>query len=292
MLEDKDKIVVCPGVFDGLTARIALNNGFECLYMTGAGTTMSRLGMPDLGVATLNDMRDHAGMIANLDRRVPLIADADTGYGGALMVGRTTEQYIQAGVAGFHLEDQVVNKRCGHLKNKEIVDEDVYMSRIRAAVNARTKVGQDIVIIARTDALQMLGYEAAISRLKNAIKIGADVAFLEGIISKEQAKEACEELAPTPVLLNMVDGGVTPHFTVAEAKETGFQIIIYPAFALGPVYRAVTAAAKELKETGDNANAVADISGMGPRELFMVCGLKEAMEFDIAAGGSAYTNGV
>ena len=151
------------------------------------------------------------------------------------MVGRTTEQYIQAGVAAFHLEDQVINKRCGHLKNKEIVDEDVYLSRIRAAVNARAKVGQDIVIIARTDALQTFGYDAAVLRLKNAIKIGADVAFLEGITSKEEAKKVCEELAPTPVLLNMVDGGITPNFTVTEAKETGFKLIVYPGFALGPV---------------------------------------------------------
>lgn len=208
------------------------------------------------------------------------------------MVGRTTEQYIQAGVAGFHLEDQVVNKRCGHLKNKELVEENEYLSRIRAAVNARSKLGRDIVIIARTDSLQSLGYDAAVSRLKNAIKIGADVAFLEGITSKAEAKKVCDELAPTPVLLNMVDGGVTPHFTVEEAKQTGFKLIIYPGFALGPVYQAVTAAAKELKETGDNAKANAVIPGMGPRELFMVCGLKEAMEFDMAAGSSVYSKGV
>lgn len=208
------------------------------------------------------------------------------------MVGRTTEQYIQAGVAGFHLEDQVVNKRCGHLRNKEIVDEDLYLSRIRAAVNARTKAGRDIVIIARTDALQTFGYDAAVSRLQKAIKIGADVAFLEGVTSKEQAKKACADLAPTPVLLNMVDGGATPHFTAAEAKETGFKIIIYPGFALAPVAQAVTAAAKELKETGDNANVNAANPGLGPKELFMICGLKESIEFDIAAGGSTYSNGV
>lgn len=208
------------------------------------------------------------------------------------MVGRTTEQYIQAGVAAFHLEDQVVNKRCGHLRNKEIVDEDVYLSRIRAAVNARKKSGRDIVIIARTDALQLYGYDTAVSRLKSAVKIGADVAFLEGISSKEQARTVCEQLAPTPVMLNMVEGGVTPHFTVAEAKEAGFKLIIFPGFALGPVYQAVSAAAKELMETGDTAKASANPSGAGPRELFMVCGLKEAMQFDLAAGGSAYTKGV
>jgi 2-methylisocitrate lyase-like PEP mutase family enzyme len=208
------------------------------------------------------------------------------------MVGRTTEQYIQAGVAAFHLEDQVINKRCGHLKNKELVDEDVYLSRIRAAVNSRAKAGRDIVIIARTDALQTYGYDTALSRLKSAVKVGADVAFLEGITSKEQAKKVCEELAPTPVLLNMVDGGVTPHFTVAEAKETGFKVIIFPGFALEPVYRSVSAAAKELMETGDIMKTSTVASTMGPRELFMVCGLKEAMEFDIAAGGSMYKNGV
>lgn len=271
---------------------------------------MSRLGMPDLGVATLNDMRENASMIANLDRGIPLIADADTGYGGvlpryrhpgfviyltllgALMVGRTTEQYIQAGVAAFHLEDQVVNKRCGHLKNKEIVDEDVYLSRIRAAVNSRASMGKDIIIIARTDALQTFGYDAAISRLKKAIEIGADIAFLEGITSKKEGEKLCKELSPTPVMLNMVSGGITPKFTVAEARETGFKLILYPGFALGPVYQAVSAAAKELMETGDNAKASAHIPGMGPRELFMVCGLKEAVEFDTAAGGGGYSGGI
>jgi 2-methylisocitrate lyase-like PEP mutase family enzyme len=210
---------------------------------------------------------------------------------GPLMVGRTTEQYMQAGVAAFHLEDQVVNKRCGHLKNKEIVGEDIYLSRIRAAVNARSQAEGDIVIIARTDALQSLGYNAAVSRLKNAIAIGADVAFLEGITTKEEARMVIEELAPTPVLLNMVTGGVTPHFTAAEAKAIGFKLIIYPGFALEPVYKGVATAAKVLKETGD-VGKVVDKPGFGPKELFMACGLKEAMEFDIAAGGTMYGKGV
>lgn len=209
------------------------------------------------------------------------------------MVGRTTEQYIQAGVAALHLEDQVVNKRCGHLKNKEIVEEEVYLTRIRAAVNARAQSSGDIVIIARTDALQSYGYEAAFSRLKKAIEIGADVAFLEGITSKEQAKRICEELAPTPVLLNMVAGGLTPHFTVEEAKMSGFQIIIYPGFALKPAAMGIAAAAKELKETGDLVKSnTLEGAFSGPRDLFMACGLKEAMEFDIAAGGSMYGKGV
>ena len=209
------------------------------------------------------------------------------------MVGRTTEQYIQAGVAALHLEDQVVNKRCGHLKNKEIVEEEVYLSRIRAAVNSRAQTSGDIVIIARTDALQSHGYDAAFSRLKKAIEIGADVAFLEGVSSKEEAKRICEELAPTPVLLNMVDGGLTPHFTVEEAKATGFKIIIYPGLALRPAAMGIAAAAKALKETGDIAKSnSSDGAFSGPKELFMACGLKEAMDLDAAAGGSMYGKGV
>jgi len=206
------------------------------------------------------------------------------------MVGRTTAQYMQAGVAAFHLEDQVVTKRCGHLRNKELVDEEVFLSRIRAAVNMRAQMLGDIVVIARTDGLQSLGYEAAVSRLKKAIAVGADVAFLEGVSSKEEARRVCEELAPTPVLLNMVAGGVTPKMTVTEAKEIGFKMIIFPGFALAPVYQGVAAAAKELKETGDIQ--IKGDSKAGPREIFSVCGLKEAMEFDIAAGGNLYSKGV
>jgi 2-methylisocitrate lyase-like PEP mutase family enzyme len=171
--------------------------------------------MPDLGIATLNDMRDNASMIANLDRKVPLIADADTGYGGmydivhvlsdilliikgSLMVGRTTQQYIQAGVAAFHLEDQVVNKRCGHLRNKELVDEEVYLTHIRAAVNARAQSDSDILIIARTDALQSLGYDAAVSRLKVAIAVGADIAFLEGDHVQRRSPESLSRTRANP----------------------------------------------------------------------------------------------
>jgi 2-methylisocitrate lyase-like PEP mutase family enzyme len=206
------------------------------------------------------------------------------------MVGRTTEQYIQAGVAAFHLEDQVVNKRCGHLLNKDLVDEETYLARIRAAVNKRAEIESDIVIIARTDALQSLGYDPAVLRLKAAIAAGADVAFLEGFTSVEEGRRVCAELAPTPVLLNMVAGGVTPSITVAEAREIGFKIIIYPAFALSPVYSAVAAAAKELKETGDLKPAKGNPAS--PKEAFIVCGLKEAMAFDVAAGGKLFANGV
>ena len=204
------------------------------------------------------------------------------------MVGRTTEQYIQAGVAALHLEDQLVTKRCGHLLNKEIVDENTFLSRIRASVNARAQAHGDIVIIARTDALQSLGFEAAVSRLKAAVAVGADVAFLEGFTTIEEGRRVCKELAPTPVLLNMVPGGVTPQISVREAQELGFKLIIFPGFALTPIYSAVLVAAKELKSTGD----CKVLEGGSPKEIFDLCGLREAMAFDLDAGGNLYSKGV
>lgn len=296
LLQEDDRTIFCPGVYDGITARIALNEKFDCLYMTGAGTAASRLGMPDLGLATMNDMVANAGMIASLDRSIPLIADADTGYGGTLMVARTVRAYITAGVAALHLEDQAVTKRCGHLSNKELVSEDVWLSRIRAAVMAREEMRvatgglSDIVLIARTDSLQSLGYEVAISRLRKAIEIGADVAFLEGMTTIEQCTQVCKDLAPAPVLLNMVAGGITPDLSVEEASQLGFKIVIFPAVAIGPVVEEVMAAMKDLKKT--RRAHVSDMQRTGGvKQLFNVLGLQECMDFDIAAGGSSFAYG-
>lgn len=293
LLAEEGKTIFCPGVYDGLTARLALNEGFDCLYMTGAGTAASRLGMPDLGLATMNDMVENAGMIASLDRSTPLISDADTGYGGTLMVARTVRAYITAGVAGMHLEDQVVSKRCGHLANKELVDEVVYLSRIRAAVLAREEMHQisggtaDIVLIARTDCLQSLGYEVAVSRLRKALAIGADVAFLEGMTTLEQCSRVCKDLAPAPVLLNMVAGGITPDLSVEEANQLGFKIVIFPVVALGPVVEEIGKAMKDLKASRRAHVSELQRSG-GVKHLFNVLGLQECMQFDSAAGGTSF----
>ncbi|KAJ4376138.1 hypothetical protein N0V83_001419 [Neocucurbitaria cava] len=291
MLADPDKFIACPGVYDGFTARIALGEGVDCLYMTGAGTTMSRLGMADMGIATLNDMLTNASMIANIDPSIPLIADADTGYGSAIMVGRTVTQFIRAGVAGLHLEDQVVNKRCGHLKGKQLVDVQEYASRIRAAKLARDQSGGDIVIIARTDALQGFGYGEAIKRLKAAIAEGADVAFLEGVNTRDEAERACKELAPTPCLFNNVPGGVSPDFSVKDCKEIGYKLAIFPCLAFEMVYPAVRRAVRQLKETGNVDSFDGDGRRYGPKELFQVCGLDEMIAFDGQAGGTSYQNG-
>ncbi|KAJ6012805.1 hypothetical protein N7522_003160 [Penicillium canescens] len=277
-------IVLAPGVYDGFSARVALELGFNCLYMTGAGTCASKLGQPDLGFATLNDMREHAEMIANLDPSVPLIADADTGYGGPNMVARTVEQYHRSGVAALHIEDQIQTKRCGHLGGKEVVPLDVFVSRFNAAAAARRKLGSDIVLIARTDALQTHGFEDAVKRLKAAVQAGADVAFLEGVTTKEEAGEACRLLSPTPVLLNMVENGATPSWTPAEAKELGFRIIIWPFAAIAPAYEAIRNTYRRIKETGSTGIN----PEFTPKTLFTIVGLKEAVAVDVAAGGTLY----
>ncbi|KAF1849491.1 Phosphoenolpyruvate/pyruvate domain-containing protein [Cucurbitaria berberidis CBS 394.84] len=252
---------------------------------------MSRLGMADMGIATLNDMLANASMIANIDPSVPLIADADTGYGGPIMVGRTVSQYIRAGVAGLHLEDQVVNKRCGHLPGKQLVDVQEFASRIRAAKLARDQSGGDVVIIARTDALQGNGYEEAIARLRAAIAEGADVAFLEGVHSREEAERSCRDLAPTPCLFNNVPGGLSPNLGVQACREVGFKIAIFPCVALEMVYPAVRRAMQQLKELGNVESFEADGRRYGPKELFQVCGLDEMVDFDVQAGGTSYQNG-
>ncbi|KAK1699812.1 Pyruvate/Phosphoenolpyruvate kinase-like domain-containing protein [Colletotrichum godetiae] len=284
-LNETDDLILLPGVYDGFSARIALEVGFDGLYMTGAGTSASKLGLPDLGYATLDDMRSHAEMLANLDPFIPLVADADTGYGGPNMVARTVTQYARSGVAGLHIEDQVQTKRCGHLIGKQVVDTDVFVSRIKAAALARRKIGSDIVVIARTDAIQTHGFDEALRRLRAAVEAGADVAFLEGVTSAEQARTACKDLAPTPVLLNMVEHGATPSWTAAEAKELGYRMMIVPFAAIAPAYEAIRDSLARLKETG----VVGTKSDFSPRKLFSIVGLQEAMEFDKAAGGSSYS---
>ena len=245
---------------------------------------MSKLGMADLGLATLNDMKENAEMIANLDANVPLIADADTGYGGPVMVARTVEQYARAGVAALHIEDQVQMKRCGHLLGKELVSREIFLGRIRAAVAARQKVGSDIVIIARTDARQSLGFEEATERLADAVTCGADAIFLEGLVSVEEAREVCRIMSHVPVLLNTVPGGVTPRLNVKEAKELGFRIMIFPAIALTTV---ITSVKEKLKNLQNEGTDYTEKDEMGIKEAFMMCGLNESLQIDKDAGGVA-----
>ncbi|RMZ75358.1 hypothetical protein DV738_g5520, partial [Chaetothyriales sp. CBS 135597] len=240
-------------------------------------------------------MRAHAESIASLaalpeykEAPIPVIADADTGYGGPIMVARTVEQYARSGVAGLHIEDQVQTKRCGHLAGKQVVDLDIFISRITAAVQARKQANSDIVVIARTDALQTHGYEEAIRRLKAAHAAGADMAFLEGITSKQQAREAVQAVAPMPALLNMVEGGATPSFSAAEAREIGFKVMIVPFATIAPAYEAMKEELVRLKMTG----ATAKTQLLSPQALFRVCGVDAAMEIDRRAGGTTFSGGI
>ncbi len=291
------EIVAAAGVYDGMSARLAINEGFKALYMTGAGTAASVLGMPDLGITNMTDMVTNAANIAALDPTVPLIADADTGFGESLSVARTVRAYMRAGVAAMHLEDQVLNKRCGHLGNKEIVSEDVFVRRIRAAAAARDALravtGQDIVLIARTDSLQSLGYEAAVARLRAAGAAGAEVAFLEGMTSREHVDNVCKDLKDTgmPVLYNMVAGGVTPEVSIGEAETLGFGIIIFPSAILGVVMEAAQKQLRHLLKTGLQIVPESRLKE-GPKALFEAMGLAECIAFDRMVGGASYANGV
>ena len=204
------------------------------------------------------------------------------------MVANSVSQYIRAGVAGFHIEDQVQNKRCGHLKGKKVVEAEVFFSRIRAAKNAIIEAESDVVLIARTDALQTRGYDECVARMKAARDIGADVGLLEGCTSKEQAAQAVRDLAPWPLLLNSVENGASPLITTAEAQEMGYRIMIFSFASLAPAYVAIRNTFEKLKREG--------VTGTGkdltPRKLFEICGLEHSMKVDMDAGGLAFAEGV
>lgn len=289
MLADPDKIIVCPGVYDGFTARLAIKAGFDALYMTGAGTSMSRIGMADLGLTTFTEMRDNAAMIANLVPDIPVIADADTGYGAAINVARTVAGYISAGVAGLHLEDQVVTKKCGHLAGKELVSAREYLTRIQAAVKTRKKMGSDIVIIARTDALASLGLDEAIRRLKAAIEAGADVAFLEAISKREEVETLGKAFHATgvPLMYGMVQGSSALPLTIQEAKGLGYKIMVYAALCLAPTYLAISQAMEVLKTTGDCERYGPKFS---PHKIFDICGMSDLLAFDREVLGEVQLN--
>ncbi|KAJ7169120.1 oxaloacetate acetylhydrolase [Mycena crocata] len=282
-------IITAPGICDGISARCAIEAGFECLYQSGAATTASRLGQPDLAIATLNDFVGAAEMVCSLDPTVPVIADADTGFGGPAMIARTVTKYARAGVAGLHIEDQVQTKRCGHLLGKQVVSREEFVTRIRAAVLARDQIpgGSDFVIIGRTDSAQVLGMEEAITRLKLAADAGADVCFIEGVKTKQLLEHTVAALAPKPVLVNVISGGLTPSFTSQDAEAMGAKIIIFSLVSCVPMVHAVRAAMKSLRETGTDFSSA---QGMGPREFFEVMGLHDVVTLDSKAGGSAFAS--
>ncbi|MEX0694442.1 MAG: isocitrate lyase/PEP mutase family protein [Rhodospirillales bacterium] len=243
LLADAD-IIRAPGVYDGITARLVEQAGFPVVYMTGAGTSISR-GYPDFGLLTQTEMVDNAAVIARTVK-VPVIADADTGYGNELNVTRTVNEYEHAGVSAIHIEDQVSPKRCGHLDDKEIIPLDEYMAKIRAAASARRD--PDFVIIARTDARAVNGFDDAIARANAALSCGADVAFVEAVRSMDEL-QAVPKRVKGPCLLNIVVGGKTPDLDLVAAREMGYRIAIMPSILITSVMEACDAVLANLKQS-------------------------------------------
>ena len=267
-------IIMAPGAYDCLTAKIVENAGFPAVYMTGAGTSVATLGFPDLALATMGEMVGNAADIAaTVD--VPVIADADTGYGGILNIQRTIRQYQRAGVAGVHIEDQEFPKRCGHLDNKRVIGIDEMAGKIRAAVDARTD--DDFVIIVRTDALAVTGWDDTMRRCEAFTKAGADVLFVEAIRSPEEAERVVASVE-LPLLYNFVETGKSPLFTAGELEELGFKIVIYPASALLTVSKVVTGLMDELRSNGTTAHLVDNMITL--QGCFELMGLSEMLATD------------
>ena len=218
-------LIQAPGAYDGITARLTAQAGFPAVYMTGAGASAAR-GYPDYGLLTLTEMVENAGILARAVD-VPVIADADTGYGNELNVTRTVREFEGRGVAAIHIEDQVSPKRCGHLAGKDVVGREEFVSKIRAAAAARRE--PDFVLIARTDANAVMGLEEAVSRANAALLAGAGMAFVEAPRSLEELA-AIPRQVNGPCVLNIVPGGLTPLVSASDAQALGFRMVIYPAW--------------------------------------------------------------
>jgi 2-methylisocitrate lyase-like PEP mutase family enzyme len=217
---------VAPGAYDALSARLVEQAGFDVVYMTGFGTTAALAGRPDVGLLTGTEMVDNARrIVAAVD--LPVIADADTGYGNAINVVRTVQAYEQAGVAGIHIEDQVMPKKCGHMSGKAVIPADEMVGKIRAAVAARRD--PDFLLIARTDAAAVEGLSAAIERARAYAGAGADVLFVEAPTSEDDIARVADELrGVAPLVFNWAEGGRTPPIPLARIAELGFALVLFP----------------------------------------------------------------
>jgi len=273
-LLDQPGIIVAPGAYDCLTASLIEQAGFSACYMTGAGTSVAQLGYPDLGLATMSEMVRSASLIAQ-SVTLPLIADADTGYGGVLNIQRTVREYERAGVAALHLEDQVSPKRCGHLDQKQVIATEDMVQKVRAAVDAR--FDDDFVIIVRTDALAVTGWDDAMARAQAYADAGADVLFIEALRSKEEARKAVEQFS-APLLYNFVETGKSPLLSASELDELGFKIVIFPAAAFLSAAKAVREMLQVLKDRGTTADAMDGMVTL--HDAFEVVGLSRMLEQD------------
>src|SRR3954466_13920262 len=249
-LLERGEPVLAPGAYDGLSARLVERAGFPAVYMTGFGASASLLGRPDVGLLSFAEMAGHARRLVQAVE-VPVIADADDGYGNPLNVMRTVSEYEAAGVAALHIEDQVAPKRCGHMDGKDVIDAAEMVEKVRAAVEARR--APDLVIIARTDARAVEGLDAALERARRYRDAGADMLFVEAPESEEEVGAVAEAFPDTPLLFNWVDGGRPPPLALDRLRELGFALVIFPLSALLVTSAAVGAALGRLREDGTPA---------------------------------------
>ena len=241
--------VVAPGAYDALSARLAEQAGFGAVYMTGFGASASLLGRPDIGLLSFAEMVDHARRLAAAVS-VPLIADADDGYGNPLNVQRTVRDYESAGVAALHIEDQVAPKRCGHMSGKDVIDAAEMVEKVRAAVEARTG---DLLIIARTDARAVEGLDAALARARSYLDAGADALFVEAPENEDEIAAVAAAFPGVPLVFNRVDGGRTPLLALDRIAELGFSLVILPVTTLFAAAAAVRDTLARLRAGGEGA---------------------------------------
>ncbi len=241
----KKELVQAPGVYDALTAKIVQAQGFNAMYMTGYGTSASMFGFPDLGLITMTEMVNNASRIAD-SVDIPLIADADTGYGNPINMVRTVREYEKAGVAAIHIEDQTWPKRCGHMAGKSVIDAREFVGKIRAAVDARRD--QNFLIIARTDSLATNGFDHAIERAHMFAEAGADILFVEAPVEKDQVEKIPKLITGKPLLLNLAPR--TPNFSAEEIRSMGYAVVLYPGVCLAAAITGCMEELKRIKETG------------------------------------------
>ena len=265
-----DDVVVAPGVFDGLSASLVGRLGFSAAYMTGAGVAASGFGLPDIGLVTQTEMVDRVRMLAGVLREVPLIADADTGYGPPLNVIRTVREYEAAGAAAIQLEDQAFPKKCGHLPDKQVIDTTEFVKKLNAALSAR--IDPDFVVIARTDARAPLGLDAAIERANAYAAAGADMIFVEAPQGVDEIERIAREVS-APLLINLVIGGLTPIESTTRLGDLGYAIAIHPSMPLGVAAYAMLSGLAELA-----GRDPAPLLPSKPADFFNLVGLAEWSE--------------
>jgi 2,3-dimethylmalate lyase len=267
--------VLAPGAYDALTARLVERSGFEAVYMTGFGTAASLLGRPDVGLLTLSEMVDNARRIVQAVG-VPVIADADNGYGNPINVIRTVREYETAGVSAIHLEDQVAPKKCGHIEGKQVIAAGEMVEKVHAAVEARRS--EDFVIIARTDARVVEGMNGALERARRYHEAGADVLFVEAPESEEEVTAVAEAFPDVPLLFNWAEGGKTPPVPLDRLKELGFRLIIFPISSLLAATRCVQEILSQIRAEGSPIPVMDQLLPM--QEFLDFIGLPEIRELE------------